>query len=455
MVRPLLLCMVCLIASSAVAQERIAEIRVHGNHTTPDVEVISLSGLHVGDDATDARLMDASRALRASGRFEDIDVRKRFLSIVDPSQILVMLVVEEHAGVSADHPVPGPLRRMRAASMWLPVLGYADGYGFTYGARLAFVNPLGPSTRVSVPLTWGGERRAGIDAERIIGNTPGAPALRLTGGIAAYRRVNPFFDAPDSRLDAHGRAEHAFTSWLRIGGTASTAQVSFSPRPFSSAASLEPETALIEERDRHDAIGADVTIDTRLDPSFPRNAVYARIGVDRVSFASDDLAGPVAFSEAAVVHDAAPLGTDDRTHARRQTLDARGYVGIGRPVLGVRALFLTSDTALPHSEQPLLGGADTLRGYRAGYAADDNLAAISTEIRVPLNSPLSFGRLGVEGFVDWGATWSADARLRDQKWNRGIGGGVFFGAGPVIADVAIAWPEHGGPRAHVALGVSF
>jgi outer membrane protein assembly factor BamA len=215
--------------------------------------------------------------------------------------------------------------------------------------------------------------------------------------------------------------------------------------------------ALAGERDRHDVIEADVTIDTRLDPSFPRNAVYARAGVERVAFARGDVEGPGGSRLGRVIADGTQglALSDERAHARRHTLDARGYVGVGRPTVGVRALLLTSDAALPSSEQPLLGGADTLRGYRAGYAADDNLAAVSVELRVPLNSPLSFGRFGVEGFIDWGTTWSAGARLRDQQWNRGSGGGVFFGAGPLIGDVAIAWPEHGGPRGHFALGVSF
>src|SRR3954469_20889908 len=41
--------------SSLLAQgdERIAEIRVHGNHTTPDTVILDLSGLRVGDAVTD------------------------------------------------------------------------------------------------------------------------------------------------------------------------------------------------------------------------------------------------------------------------------------------------------------------------------------------------------------------------------------------------------------------
>src|SRR5262245_34841237 len=69
----------------AHAQETIAEIRVHGNHTTPDADVIGLSGLNAGDEASQARLAEAEHALRTSNRFEDVEVRKRFRSIENPS----------------------------------------------------------------------------------------------------------------------------------------------------------------------------------------------------------------------------------------------------------------------------------------------------------------------------------------------------------------------------------
>ena len=83
------------VPSLAFAQETIAEIRVHGNHTTPDADVIGLSGLKPGDPATDARLAEAEQALRKSNRFDNVEVRKRFRSIDNPSDILIMIVIDE------------------------------------------------------------------------------------------------------------------------------------------------------------------------------------------------------------------------------------------------------------------------------------------------------------------------------------------------------------------------
>jgi hypothetical protein len=76
-------------------------------------------------------------------------------------------------------------------------------------------------------------------------------------------------------------------------------------------------------------------------------------------------------------------------------------------------------------------------------------------VRLPLNSPLSFGRIGVKGFVDAGTTWPSGARLADQRFERGIGGGVFLGAALVMLDLDVAWPEDGKPRVHFGMGVSF
>ena len=71
---------------------------------------------------------------------------------------------------------------------------------------------------------------------------------------------------------------------------------------------------------------------------------------------------------------------------------------------------------LPLYEQPLLGGAALLRGSDLGYRSGDNLTAFSAELRVPLTSPLSVGRLGVTGFID------ADAYVANAERQRQVVG---------------------------------
>jgi outer membrane protein assembly factor BamA len=393
----------------AEGQETIAEIRVHGNHTTPDVDVIGLSGLKTGEAASDTRLGEAAQALRESGRFAGVEVRKRFRSIDDPADILVVIVIDERAGISASDLTPGFGARLRSAVLWLPILNYADGYGLTYGLRAAFANPIGDDSRLSFPLSWGGERRAGVELERTFSDQ----RTRAGGAFWVNRRVNPYFDVPDLRQHVRLEADHAIVPWFKVGASARVAQVEFGD-DYSA---------------RHTAGGPHVTVDTRIDPLFPRNAVHTRIGWERIGFQSGS--------------------------AGRFFTDARGYVGVGRPILALRGQLSRSDGPLPQAEQPLLGGGDTLRGYRAGHRVGDNLAAISAEVRLPLQSPISAGLFGVRGFIDAGTTWNAGTHLADQRFERGIGAGVFAGAAVFRLDLDVAWPEQGRPRVHVGLGISF
>lgn len=398
------------VASGQTPAERIVEVSVHGNHTTPDQDILGIAGLEVGEEPTTERLASAEARLRDSHRFEAIEVRKRYQSISDPSQILIVLLVDEVPGISTDNLTPGPVARFRAVAMWLPILRFEDGYGFTYGARTAFVDTMGPRSRISVPLTLGGERRAAVELERSFDHGP----FNLVRGTAALdRRVNPHFELPDSRREVGVQADRALRPWLRAGADARVAHVSFGG--FDAL---------------HRAAGVHAVVDTRLDPSFPRNGLLASIAWERIGFEGGS--APV-------------LSTD-----------LRGYIGLYRgAVIALRARTIRASSPLPPSEQTLLGGSDSLRGYRAGYAAGDGIAATSAELRVPFTSPLDVGRFGVKVFVDNGTAWPAGALLSKRHFEQGTGGGIYFGAAVFNAGVDVAWPRHGSPRWHFGLGVTF
>ena len=76
--------------SAVQAAEKVADIRVHGNHISADADVIAMSGLKVGDPFTAATIADVTAKLKAANKFDDVSVLKRFASIEDPSQILVV-----------------------------------------------------------------------------------------------------------------------------------------------------------------------------------------------------------------------------------------------------------------------------------------------------------------------------------------------------------------------------
>jgi outer membrane protein assembly factor BamA len=396
-------------ASTTTGVEVLAEVRVHGNHTTPDAEVLQIAGVEVGKPLDPAAVARIGSRLRDSDRFMAVDVRKRYRSLTDTRAVVLILLVQEKP-LPDGPPILRPVQTLRDRFMFLPILSYTDGYGFTYGARGSFANMLGPHSRVSVPLTWGGVKRAAFEGERTFRR---GPISRVEGAFSLSSRENPHYRLDDQRLEIMGRVERQIGPALRIGARVGWTDVAFGDVDETFA-----------------SYGADLTFDTRSDPAFPRNAVLATAGWEVM-----DRAGPA---------------------INRYRLDARGFVGvIGQSVLSVRALYARADRPLPAYQQWLLGGAATLRGYRAGFAAGDNLAASSIELRVPITSPMNAGKLGVTIFADTGTTYPHGQRLRTAQFQTGAGAGFFFIASIFQLNVDVASNLSGGTRVHLSSGFQF
>jgi outer membrane protein assembly factor BamA len=398
-------------ASAQTSPGTVGEVRVHGNHTTPNADVLAIVGDVVGKAATDALVAEVTTRLEKSGRFEGVEVRKRFRSIDNPDDILLMIVVDEVPGISDQDLTPGPMKKLRSSGMFLPIFHSDDGYGLTYGMRMAFVDRLGPRSRITFPFSWGGERQARAQVERSF--TRG-PIDRLFGDSGITRRENPHYEIGDTRTFVSARLESALQRWLRLGGGAGVENVEFG-----------------EVSDRLARIQGEVTLDTRVDPAFPRNAVFAKFGIERLMFEASD--------------------------ANRRTADVHGYLGLfGQSVLAVRAMTLTANAALPEYEKGLLGGADTVRGYDVGYRVDDNIAALSAELRLPITSPMSVGRFGIKAFVDAGTAYPFGAKLENQRLDMGYGGGAYLHLTIVSMSLDVArGHETGDYRWHFGLGVTF
>lgn len=411
-------------AGAQPAGDVVAEITVQGNLVTPDAEVRSLAGLRVGMPVGPDTVSEARTRLEATKKFRSVEVRKRFASIADPTQIAIVILVDEgavHVERTNDPGAPTRVVRDRGPRlMFLPILDTEDAYGFNYGVRFALPNPMGKTSRISFPLTWGGDRQAAIEFDKQLDT---AKLVRFTGGGGVSQRTNPFYDAHDTRARLWGRAEREIVRNVRVGTTASWQQVAFE-RLDDAAETGAPVAA--DTHDTFGTFGADVVADTRLDPFLARNAVYARAAWEHVAF-----------------------GTD--ASVDRIELDGRGYVGLFKQnVLVVRAYKSDASAPLPPSLQALLGGVGTVRGFGNGSRAGDTMVAGSMEVLVPLTSPLGVARLGVSAFVDAGAAYGKGERFTDQSLERGIGGTVWVTAAFVRFSLAVA---HGlGGSTHVQAG---
>lgn len=404
-----------------VPGEVIGDIRVHGNHITADVEVIRLSGLTKGASVTAETVARAEQQLKSSGKFDDVQVLKRFASIEDPTQILIMLVVNE-GPVQIEIPDmpdasgvfrPKIVRRgIGKKLMYMPILDGEDGYAVRFGVRVAYVPSARSQTRLSFPFTWGGERRAGAEWEK------GFAHGRLQFGGALTSSKHPFYNQTDARRQAWARAEVSAMR-MHFGSTASMQRVNFGGAV-----------------DQLKSVGVDATIDTRLDPLFPRNAVLMTGKVEQVRVSTD--------------------GGTARDPFVRTKVDGSVYLGLVRQVVLVaRAVREDASQAQPLYFKSMLGGMSNLRGFETASFAGDTLVAGTVELRSPISSPVSAGKLGVRIFADAGTVYDKGQRYKDQTLKRGYGAGLFITAAVFHLNLDVAHGKGAGTRVHFGGGFSF
>ena len=409
----------------AAQQEVVAAIQVHGNTITPADEIVRASGITVGDPVSETLLSDAEARLGTAMKFESLEVLKRFASISDPSRVLVLIQVDEGPvrveipDVDIDPeenpapPAPRPVvvRRSKFGMMFVPILSAEDGYGFTYGAQVAFAGHRSAQRRIVVPASWGGDKRVGAEYQQEFSRRF-APRLRA-GGLL-QRRTHPFFEDDADRKRVWGRTEWPIVREIHAGG-----EVAWQ------TSSLDGEEV------RASSVGADVVVDTRVDPLMPHNAIFVRSAVERLFFS--------------------PSGTAVRTE-----IDANGYVGLYRGiVLALRAVREDFSQPAPAFYKSMLGGSRNLRGFRAGYAVGDTLVAGSIELRIPATSPLRMARFGNSVFMDAGTTYDKGERFGDQKLEKGVGAGIWATAPLFRIGFSVARGLGSGTRVHIAAGLTF
>lgn len=418
----------------------VSSIQVHGNTLTSTDEIIRASGISIGDRVSDRMLAGAELRLRAAIKFESVDVLKRFASISDPTQVLVLIQVDE-GPVRVDVPdvdVPVPkmprppiarptvVRRSRFNMMFVPILGAEDGYGFTYGAQVAFAGHRTTRRRVVVPASWGGDKRIGAEYQQEF-RSRFAPRVR-TGGML-QRRTHPFYalrqssGRPERESRGDDNADRARvwgrTEWPLLRDVRTGAEIAWQ------------SSSLAGQKVDARSIGADVIVDTRIDPLMPHNAIFVRSAIERLHLSSSNT-------------------------AVRTEVDANGYVGVYRgTIVALRAVREDFSRPAPAFYKSLLGGSRNLRGFRAGRAVGDTLVAGSMELRIPATSPLRMARFGYSLFMDAGTTYDKGQRFRDQKLERGVGAGIWLTAPLFRFSAAVARGIGSGIRTHIGAGLTF
>lgn len=428
---------------AASQQEVVAAIQVHGNTITSTDEVVRASGIAVGDRVSETMLSEAEARLRTAIKPDSVDVLKRFASISDPTQVLILIQLDEgpvrvdipdiqKPDVDIDAPKRLPraprspvVRRARFNIMFVPILSAEDGYGLTYGAQFAFMGRRHARRRVVIPASWGGDKRIGAEFQQEFQHRF-MPRLRT--GVMLQRRTHPFYALRQRSGETEGESTDDNADRTRVWGRTEWPIV----RDVRAGAEVAwQSSALAGEETEARSIGADVVIDTRVDPLMPHNAVFVRAAVERQHFSSS-------------------------TSAVRTEIDANGYVGIYRgTVLALRAVREDFSRPAPPFYKSVLGGSRNLRGFRAGHSVGDTLVAGSVELRIPTTSPLRLTRFGYSVFMDAGTTYGKGQRFRDRKLERGVGAGIWMTAPLFRFSAAVARGLGSGLRAHIGAGLTF
>ena len=79
----------------------------------------------------------------------------------------------------------------------------------------------------------------------------------------------------------------------------------------------------------------------------------------------------------------------------------------------------------------------------------------SIELRIPLTTPLSVGKLGVSVFADTGTAYEKGQRFRDQTLRTGIGGSVWFTAAAFRMGLSVAHGRGADTRVNFGGGLTF
>jgi outer membrane protein assembly factor BamA len=396
----ILFCFLLVPAHSAEisSEETIAEIMIRGNLKIPDETITRLAGIQVGIPAANLALEDLKQKLLQTGKFEWVHVAKRYRSLSRTDQVVLLITVKEKPSA-------------KSKLMFFPILSGSDEYGLNYGISVAAKDLLGLKEKISMPLAWGGIRRAAFEGEFDLHN----PIFRtLTAAGEISRKENPHYKKGDFRKEIQVTLQRRLSRFefnVQSGWT----DVRFDARSTDLA-----------------HIGAGLVFDTRQDINFPRNAVFAGVSYKRLSI------------------------LDGGPGYNLYTLDLRGYKGlVGQTILAGQFLYRGANGRLPDYERPFLGGANTLRGYEAGAFTGDSSASASLELRMPLTPLRKIYHAGIDVFTDSGAIYDHGMSLGNAKFKHSAGLGGYFlimGFG-IKAD--LAYNMHDAFRLHFSTGFRF
>jgi len=129
-------------------------------------------------------------------------------------------------------------------------------------------------------------------------------------------------------------------------------------------------------------------------------------------------------------------------------LDGRQYVKVGsKQTMAFRMIAGSAVGDVPDASKFIVGGSDTLRGYKDNEFKGDKMFTASIEYRYPIATKVT----GVI-FTDAGNAWDGDYKLNNLKYSIGTGLRVTTPIGPIRLDYGYG---NEGSRFHFSFGSQF
>jgi outer membrane protein insertion porin family len=380
-----------------IAEGEIEDIKITGNTHTKTYAIRRYIRTRVGETYNDRKVARDVGRLNALGWFDT--VRRDAEVGTEPGKVIVIITVVER-------------KRTGMASVGG---GYSSVQGLVGFVDLTKSNLGGTGQQVSIRGEFGGRTSYELGYQHPWVMTP---ETRLSAGI--YDRLilrEAFVTDTDT-----GERRNILYDERRSGGNLTlgrplsdrtTVFVGVRSDDISISGVSEDERKLLEDPDTHELLPAfqprnvrSLTLaavnDTRNDVYNPRRGSYQRLSAE---FAG--VFGGVDFN--------------------KYVSDSRRFLPLGRRnVLAVRLLAGVVTGEAPYLEQFLIGGSESLRGFRTDRFVGTRMAIMNTEYRFPVSENL----LGVL-FVDVGDAWG----------------------GPVSSDPAFEEIVHDSFTAHIGYGV--
>ena len=372
-----------------IAEGEIEEIKITGNTHTKTYAIRRYIRTKAGEAYNDRKVTRDVAKLTSLGWFET--VRRDAEVGTEPGKVIVVITVVEK-------------RRTGTVSVGG---GYSSVQGLVGFVDLTKSNLAGNGQAVSIRGEFGGQTSYEFGYQHPWVMTP---ETRLSLGIYDRLILREAFVTVDNERRSILYDERRNGGNFTLGRPISEATTVFVGMRADdvSISGLTPE-----EEDYLKGVAFDprkvrsITLaavnDTRSDLYNPRRGSYQRLSVE---FAGLLFGG---------------------TEFNKYVLDTRRFFGMGaKNTLAMRMLVGTVSGDPPYLEQFLIGGSETLRGYRTDRFVGTRMGILNTEYRIPIGENL----LGVL-FVDVGDAWggSVAESLSDDTVHESFTSHVGYGVG--------------------------